>query len=131
MNRQTKIASIWLFISIGLLIHLSLEMSEGFYYSELPKEPYNASVPTENHIIYLLAMILPLAMACATLFLESRFFKVFSLIYAGILTVMNAAHGVEGLIFSIENVSQVVLLLMIALFNVVLLLQLNRWRKET
>ncbi|MEM6736809.1 MAG: hypothetical protein AAF620_12150 [Bacteroidota bacterium] len=130
MKRQTKITSIWAFISLSLLIHFVLEIGEGFYYSELPKEPYGESVPTENHIIYLIAMILPLAMAFVTLFISSKPFKIFSLVYASLLTLINAAHAIEGLVYAISNVSQVVLLLMVVIFNISLLLQLNHWRKE-
>ncbi|MEM1339103.1 MAG: hypothetical protein AAGF96_15190 [Bacteroidota bacterium] len=129
MNRQLKITITWGLIALGLAIHLTLESRESLFYDELPKAPYNDGFPMEEHIIYLLAMVMPMLMAFLTLFYDSKGFKLFSLVFAILLGLMNTVHALEPFMGGGSNTIQMALLPMVAAFYIVQLVQIVHWRK--
>ena len=129
MNKQNKIVVIWLFIAIGLLMHTALELAEYIFFTTPENEGTADQVPVEVHVIYILAMILPMIMSFLTAFFSGKGFIWFSFIYAILLFILNTFHAVETIIGSISNFSQVVLLVFVAVANGFLVSVLNKWRK--
>ena len=130
MKTPIKIAIIWLIIAMGLAMHAALEALEYLFYHPLPEAPYHEGVPTDAHIIYLIAMIFPMIIAFLSLFYRQKGFKIFSFVYAIILCLLNVFHAVETVMAGLDNLSQVVLLLFVAIANIILVRVLNIWRKE-
>lgn len=131
MNSQLRVGILWIFPAMALVAHTALEISAFIFFtkdadmSEFPDE-----IPTEVHIVYIVALILPLFISLTTFFTAKKSFRWFSLIYASLLLIINTLHLVETVIGNISNISQVLLLAFIVFANLYLLLQINKWRKE-
>lgn len=130
MNNQQKILISWVLIALGIAIHSTLEVGESIFFKPLPTEPYSNGVPIAIHIIHIVAMILPMIMAFLTLFYERKGFRIFSLMYAFLLALLNISHVIETFTVRSTNLSQVILLSFVAIINIVLIVLINKWRKE-
>lgn len=130
MKNQFKITFAWLLIGIGVAIHVIIEVAEAVSFKPLPKEPLNEGIPLAGHIIFVLAMIIPLLFSFLTLFYSKKAFKIVSLVYASLLALLNTVHFIEAIIGHLNNYTQIVLLLFVACINVVLVVLVNKWRKE-
>ncbi|GAA3620437.1 hypothetical protein [Flavivirga jejuensis] len=130
MNKQIKITIIWSFIGLGLGMHSLLEQSEAIFFKPLLEEPISAGIPPFAHVIYILAMIFPMIMAFLHLFYTKKGFLIFSMVYAGLLSILNIFHVIETLMVNIGNISQIILLLFVAIANIALIFLLNKYKKE-
>ncbi|WP_103866193.1 hypothetical protein [Aquimarina sp. I32.4] len=130
MNTQQKIIVSWILIALGVVIHNTLEVGESIFFKSLPEKPFNDGVPIAVHIIHILAMILPMVIAFITLFYANNIFKIFSLVYAIVLVLLNTAHLAETLGAGFSNYSQIILLLFIVIVNAILIPLIIRWKKE-
>lgn len=128
MTNQLKVVLLWLTISFSLVIHSVLETSETLYFKPLPDNSTEGSIPTEMHVIFIVAMIFPLIMSVVSMFFSSKAFKISSMVYAGLLILLNSFHVIEE--GSLSNPSQLILLSFVAAASVLLMVTLNRWRKE-
>ncbi|MEL6717469.1 MAG: hypothetical protein AAFP82_02010 [Bacteroidota bacterium] len=129
MNITTRIAFLWLLIAVGISIHSLLKTAAYVFFSD-EKLDLGNEIPMENHIISIVAMILPMVFALCTLFFKSKTLVWIAFIYSILLALLNTFHASEPLSSSPLNISQAVLLTFIAVVNIVLVLQLNKWRKE-
>ncbi|MEM1120723.1 MAG: hypothetical protein AAGJ18_09760 [Bacteroidota bacterium] len=128
LNTQSKVALMWLLLPICISIHTVLETVEHVFFSE-KMESFGTEIPTEAHFIYIVALLLPLILAFLSIFIDHKGFRWFSLIYAGLLTLLNVVHLAEIVMTNIGNITQVILLLFVVVVSVLLLLELNKWRK--
>ncbi|WP_108868773.1 hypothetical protein [Aquimarina aquimarini] len=130
MNTQQKIIVSWILITLGVVTHNTLEVGESIFFKSLPEKPFNDGVPIAVHIIHILAMILPMVIAFITLFYANNTFKIFSLVYAIVLVLLNTAHLAETLGAGFSNYSQIILLLFIVIVNAIIIPLIIRWKKE-
>lgn len=89
-----------------------------------------AAVPPIFHVIYISAMILPMIVGFLSTHTDKRWFKGATLVYAALLTLLNVFHFVEQIAHNVADVSQVILLLYVAVANVFLVVWINNWRKQ-
>lgn len=128
MNNQIKTTILWIIIVFGITLHSVLEVVEGFYFAVLPEEPFNEGIPTVSHVIFIMAMLVPLIFSVITLFSKSKAFIWISLIYGALLALLNIFHVIED--GNLENITQLILLSLVAIINVLLVITINNWRKE-
>ena len=125
MNHQLKIIVLWLLLVLGITLHAVLENSAAIYYAPLPEEPYGESIPMMMHVIYIMAMVLPMLFVLLTLFITSRAFKIVSLVLASLLALLHVFHALEE--GGLENVTQLLILSFTASASVVLVVALVKW----
>ncbi len=125
-----RIVLSWVFIAIGLCIHNVLEVGEHFFFQPLPEKPLHEGIPMAASIIYLTTLIIPMGIAYLFLYYKSKILVLSTMVYAILLTLLNVAHLVETLVESMDNFVQLALLLFVAIVNVVLVLQLIKFKKE-
>jgi hypothetical protein len=133
MNNQSKISFTWLAIALGLVMHSAMEISSEVFFPEpvVGSEKGAGSMPALFHVIYIVAMILPMIVGFLSMQFEQKWFKTATLVYAVLLAVLNIFHFVEQITENMGDISQVVLLLFVAIATVVLVFWINNWRKET
>lgn len=130
MNNQSKIAFTWLAIALSLVMHSAMEISSAVFFPKVASKEIGATMPLMFHIIYIVAMILPMIVGFATMQLDKKWFKTGTLVYAGLLCLLNLFHFGEQISSDFRNISQVVLLLFVAIANIFLILWIANWRKE-
>lgn len=130
MNTITKIAFCWILISIGLAYHTQYELSGLFFGEDIKMPAANGKMPYTVHYFNIAVTIIPLFFALLTLFLNKLAFKWIIFIYAVLLLLLNLFHVLATAKEDISNLTQIALLTFVALANVFLVMELNRWRKE-
>lgn len=132
MNNQFKISFTWLSIALSLVMHSSMEVTAHIFFPkpEASHSEPGAVVPPIFHVIYISAMILPMIVGFLSTQIDKRWFKVTTLVYAILLTLLNVFHFVEQVSHNVTDISQVVLLLYVAVANVFLVIWINNWRKQ-
>lgn len=61
-------------------------------------------------------------------FFEQKSFKLFSLVYAILLELLNLVHlGETIIVLDIKNYTQIILLLFVVVVNIVLIILLKKW----
>lgn len=84
-----------------------------------------------THIIRIVFESMLLLMAVLTLYVNSKIFKVFSLVLSIILVLLNAYHLVSTFLHELGDYSQHAILLVIFTANILLVLEFRKWLKET
>ncbi len=79
---------------------------------------------------YIAVTIISLFFALLTLFVNHKTFVITSLVYAILFLLLNAFHVITTGMEDISNLSQMTLLTFVVVANVLLILSINRWRKE-
>lgn len=90
----------------------------------------NGKMPYTVHYFNIVVTIIPLFFALLTLFLNKLTFKWVSIVYAVLLLLLNVFHVAATVMEDISNLTQIVLLIFVALTNTFLVIAINRWRKE-
>ncbi len=131
MKIPYRISIIWLVLGLGIIAYTALKAIEYlFFHPPLPEKSFNEGVPLAAHIIYILVIVLPLTMSICSLFFNRKSFKVFSLIFGLLLALLHIFYFVKKVMGGFENISIIALLLFIAIVSIVLVSELNKWRKE-
>ncbi|MEL6916198.1 MAG: hypothetical protein AAFO99_00570 [Bacteroidota bacterium] len=128
MNNQIRITILWLLLVLGITIHTVIETGEALFFAPLPEEPYGEGIPMFAHVIYLASMILPMLFTLLTLFFSSKAFKIVSLVFASLLTLLHIFHVLED--GSLENITQLLLLSFIAISSALLVITLVKWLRK-
>jgi len=130
MKRPYRISITWLVLGVGIIAYTALKAIEYLFFRPSPEISFNEGAPLAAHIVYILTIVLPLAMSICSLFFSRKSFKVFSLIFGVLLALLHIFYLARKVMSSFENSSQIVLLLFIAIVSIVLVSDLNKWRKE-
>lgn len=130
MNTITKIVFCWILIIIGLAYHTQYELSGLFFGENIKMPDANGKMPFSVHYFNIAVTIIPLFFALLTLFSKKLIFKWTTFIYAVLLLLLNVFHVFATAKEDISNLTQIALLTFVALANVFLVMELNRWRKE-
>ncbi|MEM9361356.1 MAG: hypothetical protein AAGA43_01925 [Bacteroidota bacterium] len=125
MNNQIKTIVLWLLLVIGIVIHTVIETGEALFFAPLPEEPFGEGIPMFAHVIYIFSMIMPMLFILLTLFFSSKAYKIVSLIFASLLTLLHIFHVLED--GSMENITQLLLLSLIAITSAILVVTLVKW----
>lgn len=130
MNNQSKISFTWLAIALSLVMHSAMEISSAVFFPKEATKELGKAMPAMFHVIYIAAMILPMIVGFLTMQFEQKWFKTTTLVYAVLLALLNVFHFIEQVTGNISDISQVVLLLFVAIASIFLVLWINKWRKE-
>jgi hypothetical protein len=130
MNTITKIAFCWLLIVVALAYHVQYEMSGLFFGKDIKSPEATGEMPYSLHYFNIAVTIIPLFFALLTPFVNHKIFVIVSLVYAVLFLLLNAFHFIATGMEDISNLSQMTLLTFVATANVLLVLSINKWRKE-
>lgn len=122
-----KNAFYYLLIVVGIVLHTQYEVLEYvFFGKEIPTDtPASGLLPAWMQIFCILVIITPLLFAfLSTLCSECKVFTTVSLVYSGLLGLLNAYHFLDQLGKGLDNFMQPVLLAVILAVNVVLFVNL-------
>lgn len=130
MNTITKIAFCWLLIVIALAYHVQYELSGLFFGKDIKSPEATGEIPYFLHYFNIAVTVIPLFFALLTPFANHKIFVNASLVYAVLFLLLNAFHVVATVMEDISNLSQMTLLTFAVAANVLLVLSINKWRKE-
>lgn len=130
MESSSRIAGLWLIMAIAYTLHNVLHLQVIQFGIDVLAKDADGSVPGYTHVIHTVFETGTLLMALLTFFYTRKAFRLFTLIWASVLLPVNLLHLIgtiaeEG----VEDISQIVLLVLIIVVNTVLAVQANRWRK--
>ena len=128
MNKQIQIIVLWLLLIVGISIHSLIETGEALFFAPLPEEPYEDGIPMFAHIIYIASMVLPMLFVLLTLFFASKAFKIVSLVFASLLTLLHVFHVLEE--GGLENITQLLLLSLVAITSAILVVTIEKWLRD-
>ena len=129
MDTTIKITFCWSLIIIGFIFHTQYELSGLFFGEDIKMPKADGEMPYSAHYFNILVHIIPLFFALLTLFFNNKIFKIVSLMYAGLLLLLNVFHLVATGAENIFNLSQMFLLTFITVVNILLTVSINKWRK--
>ena len=130
MNTITKISFCWLLIVIALAYHVQYEMSGLFFGKDIKSPDATGEIPYGLHYFNIAVTIIPLFFALLTAFVNHKSFVITSLVYAILFLLLNLFHVVTTGMEDISNLTQMTLLTFVSVANVLLVLSINKWRKE-
>ena len=130
MELNSRIICMWLILAIAYTLHNVLHVQVIQFGIDVVAKDADGSIPAYSHVIHAVFETGTLIMALLTLFYISRGFKVFSLIWALVLLMVNVLHIIGTVVEEgVEDISQILLLALIILVNTTLAIQANKWRK--
>lgn len=118
MTHQIKIAACWLLIAVGFILHNLLEL------------PFEGELPMSAQIFISITLVGTLLISLLTLHVQGKAFRWFSVIWSGVMLLLNAAHVVEQVVKEPGVISQVTLLIFILTANVLLFVNTWKWIKD-
>ena len=130
MNTISKIAFCWLLIIVALAYHVQFEMSGLFFGKDIKSPEATGEIPYGLHYFNIAVTIIPLFFALLTAFVNHKIFIIASLVYAVLFLLLNAFHVITTGMEDISNLTQMTLLTFVVVANVLLILSINKWRKE-
>lgn len=127
MHTTTKIIFYWLLIGICFILHNSLHQFEIYYGKSKDIVDASGVLPLGIHIFTILVSISPFILSVLFLNFSSKVLSWSALVWSILFLLLNIAHMIEAI--AVEkpfNLSQVVLLSLIVITNI--LLTLTLWK---
>lgn len=110
--------------------HVQYELSGLFFGKDIKSSEATGEMPYFLHYFNIAVTIIPLLFALLTPFVNHKIYVIVSLVYAFLLLLLNAFHVVATGVEDIFYLSQMTLLTFVTIANVLLVLSINKWRKE-
>jgi hypothetical protein len=129
MSNICKIAIIWALIALALNFHTQYEMRGLFFGQDIKVPGATGQMPFELHYFTIVVNILPLLLSLLTMYLSQKWFRWAGFVFAILFALLNAFHVFEQISSHPDDLSQAVLLLFVLAANVLLIKELNDWRK--
>lgn len=126
---RTKIVILWIFLGIGWIIHHMYGLFNIYYNETLIMEGATGEAPLIHHIYRILFEGLCLLFGLLTIEISKKWFKITSLIWASIAGLYNVYHFVTAIIFEGGNISEIFMLLLMAIASILLVKNLYSWNK--
>lgn len=124
-----KSSLLWLFLVVGLVLHVQYEAAEYVFYSKALSTEGDGTLPVFFQVFNLLVLVIPLIMAVVHLVCAPKWFITISLIYAGLFVLLNVFHLVETVGKGFDNFLQIILLTLVLVVNGLLVKSLLGDRK--
>lgn len=115
-----RIIFLWLLVLVGFMLHNGYHLAELFFGIDIKIPDANGTVPVSAHIFKIIADLPILLLILATLYSTSRMFYRFSFVCALLLCLLNAWHFVGTVSHDVRDFSQIALLLVIFIANLIL-----------
>lgn len=127
---RTKISIYWFILTVGFILHHIYGLFGVYYNDSLMIEGATGDVPIEHHLYRILFEGIAMLFCLATLEISNYWFKQTSFIWAILLGVFNVYHVITAIIYESSNISEIVILAMMAITSVLLVINLNRWSRQ-
>ena len=129
-NMKSKIAFLWLFIAIGYIIHHIYGLFSVYYYESVMMEGATGIVPVDHHLWRIGLEGASMLFCLFTLEIKAAWFRVTSIFWAVILGLFNAYHVVTAILHEASNFSEILILGLMLVANILLVKTLLTWKKE-
>lgn len=121
-----RIAFLWALLLLGFIQHAVYHLAELHFGIDIAMKGANGTVPAMVHVFRLLVDLPSMLFLLLTLYIGGRGFYVTSLVWAVLLGLLNIYHAVITAVMEPGEISQIALLLFVAVANVLLVLELRR-----
>lgn len=129
MHTQVRIVLLWLIIVLCFFIHGYYHLAEIFFGIDIKIEGATGKVPLATHLFSLLIEIVPLTLLVLHLYRRGRIFLWISLIFAGLLAILNLVHFGATVWNEAGDIRQIALLSFIFIVNLLLVKEIYRFLK--
>ncbi|WP_459210293.1 PepSY-associated TM helix domain-containing protein [Aquimarina rhabdastrellae] len=126
---RTKITLLWIFIALGFIFHHIYGLATVFFNETVFIEGSTGETPMWAHKYRILMEGLALLFALFTLQVSKPWFRMVSLIWSCVVALFNVYHVITAIIYEASNLSEIFILILMAIAGVFLVLNLNEWRK--
>ncbi|WP_299106290.1 PepSY-associated TM helix domain-containing protein [uncultured Tenacibaculum sp.] len=127
---RTKIVILWIFLGIGWIVHHMYGLFNIYYNETLIMEGATGEAPLVHHIYRILFEGMCLLFGLLTLEVSKKWFKVTSLVWAGIAALYNVYHFIEAILHESGNVSEIFMLTLVAIASIFLVKNIYKWIQE-
>lgn len=126
---RTKIIILWIFIALGFIFHHIYGLATVFFNESVMLEGSTGETPMWAHQYRVLMEGLALLFALLTVQITKPWFRITSLIWSVIVAAFNIYHVITAIIYEPSNVSEIFILILMAIAGVFLVININAWRK--
>lgn len=127
---RTKIIILWIFLSIGWIVHHTYGLFNIYYNETLVMEGATGEAPFIHHIYRILFEGMCLLFGLLTIEISKKWFKITSLVWASIAGLYNVYHLFEAIIHEASNLSEIFMLLLVAIASIFLIINIYKWIKN-
>ncbi|MFL1895214.1 PepSY-associated TM helix domain-containing protein [Aquimarina sp. 2-A2] len=127
---KTKISIYWLLIAVGFILHHIYGLFGVYYNESLMIEGATGDVPVEHHLYRVLFEGVAFLFCLLTLEVSKYWFKQTSFVWAILLGVFNIYHFITAIVYESSNFSEILILAIMAVTNVLLVINLHKWSKQ-
>lgn len=127
---RTKISILWIFLAIGWIVHHIYGLFNIYYNETLVMEGATGEAPFVHHIYRILFEGMCLLFGLLTIELSKKWFKVTSLVWASIAGLYNVYHFFEAILYEANNISEIFMLLLVAVASMFLIINIYKWIKD-
>lgn len=121
-----RIFFFWILLLGGLLFHNNYHLAELFFGVEIKLPDAKGTVPMAVHVFRIFVDLSILLFALLTLYLKSKIFYRISFVWVLLLCILNYVHFAETLIKELADVSQLTLLALVFVINLILVHDLHK-----
>ncbi|MGB1041913.1 MAG: PepSY-associated TM helix domain-containing protein [Tenacibaculum sp.] len=127
---RTKIVILWIFLGIGWIVHHLYGLFNIYYNETLIMDNATGEAPVIHHIYRILFEGMCLLFGLLTLEVSKKWFKISAIIWASIAGLYNVYHVIEALLYESSNISEIFMLILVALASGILIKNLYYWIKN-
>ncbi len=127
---RTKIIILWIFLAIGWIVHHIYGLFNIYYNETLMMEGATGEAPFIHHIYRILFEGMCLLFGLLTIEISKKWFKVTSIVWASIAGLYNVYHFLEAILHESSNISEIFMLLLVAIASVFLIINIYKWIKD-
>jgi hypothetical protein len=125
--RISKIVFLWLFIVIGFVFHHIYGLATVFFNESVMIEGSTGEIPLWVHKWRILMEGLALLFGLLTIEISKKWFQWTSFVWAILLGVFNVYHLITAMLYELSNISEIFLLILIAVANLFLVKNIYQW----
>ncbi|AUC14935.1 hypothetical protein BTO06_07190 [Tenacibaculum sp. SZ-18] len=130
ITMRTKVISLWTLLVIGFILHHVYGIANVYFQESLVLEGSKGEIPSWAHQWRIILEGMAFLFAVLTVSLSQNWFKWTSLIWAFLLGLFNVYHFITALIYEPSNISEILILLLMAIANVFLVQELLVWKSH-
>lgn len=127
---RTKVILLWTLLVIGFILHHVYGIANVYFQESLVLEGSNGEIPGWAHQWRIILEGMAFLFAVLTVSLSQNWFKWTSLIWACLLGLFNVYHFITALIYEPSNISEILILLLMAVSNVILVKEILNWKSH-
>ncbi|WP_440120494.1 PepSY-associated TM helix domain-containing protein [Tenacibaculum sp. Ill] len=127
---RTKIIILWIFLAIGWIVHHIYGLFNIYYNETLVMEGATGEAPFIHHIYRILFEGMCLLFGLLTIEISKKWFKITSIVWASIAGLYNVYHFLEAILHESSNISEIFMLLLVAIASVLLIINIYKWIKD-